>query len=276
MTNPISPKLQNWIQKVDTTFQAMRRKGYSVHGVKPFYTNIRAFDANRSRAMVLGINPGGNSSGDEQERLLGYTSKILDPLGNHFCSIITGPNGEQAAKGQRYASRMREYLSSLFGWPNPASDDRRFALLPIGNLVPFRSPDSNIIEDVAWNAGVDLGLELIEISRPKLLLLIGTGENRSCWGALKQLTLGNTCKSIDSIPGEHFTPYAKAMSITWVDTNATTDVLAIPHPNFQITNELYNQQIQSFVKGYSDWKLTQLFDPYKLQMKAKLSKPNGA
>ena len=93
--------LQQWTDQVTQTGRDLQRQGHQIHGVKPFYVNIRAFEANRRELMVLGINPGGDSEGERQEQANGYLPRIMDRKGGPFCAITGGQNGEVGADKQR-------------------------------------------------------------------------------------------------------------------------------------------------------------------------------
>jgi len=262
MITEISAELDTWVRKTDKAFRALKEKGCSVHGVKPFYTNIRAFDANRKKVMILGINPGGDREADKAERTNGYIDRILDPKGHPFCSIISGHNGEYGAEKQRYATRLRSYLSALLGWDDHPSADTRFCLLPIGNLIPFRSPDVSILEDEAWFTGVGLGFELIELSKPQRVLLIGTGTDRSCWGAIQQYIQLNRCTPVQTNGVDPEVPFCKSCSVLWQGSDQRTEFIAIPHPKFQIRNEDYSRQLKALRDGFGEWKAMSLDNPY--------------
>lgn len=255
-------QLQAWVEKVNQSFLEIQRGGmeYGIHGVKPFYVNIRAFEANRKALMVLGINPGGDREGDAEERRRGYLDRIMDLGGGPFCSITPGVHGEHSAEGYKYPTRVREYLTALLGWTNAHQEDHRFRLLPLGNLVPFRSPDPSAMDERAWNEGTRLGLDLIRATRPGFLLLIGTGDKRSCWGSLRDhLTIAKTPFQ-ENYPSS-LVPFAKGLFIRW-DQHTETQVLALPHPNFRIKNIDLNRQFQGLASGFPEWKEIRLADPY--------------
>ena len=266
---PKQPELDAWLDQGAQKAQTLRAIGRQVFGFKPFYINRMAFEANRHALMVLGINPGGGAEGERAEQAQGYLTRILDPQGGPFCSITPGKNGEPGSEKQRYAVRVRAYLASVLGWEQTSALDPKYPLIPLGNINPFRAPTAATMEDDAWAAGVGLGLELIASSQPKLLLLIGTGGGRSTWGALRNhLLLKPGLADMASGPwsGQPAAPEvsgAKQALLTWHDTGAVTQVLALPHPKVPITTQAYEQQRVALRRGFSAWKGLALADPYQ-------------
>lgn len=225
--------------------------------------------------MVLGINPGGDSQGESAEQACGYIQRILNPKGGPFCSITSGENGEQAAENQRYATRVRAYIGSILGWPQPLSTDRRFTLVPLGNINPYRSPNIDSMDELAWTTGINLGIELLSMAQPRCLLLIGTGDGRSAWGVIRNLILEKP-----TLVGRHDNQGvqeellraqkniqvqgAKQCFLRWPNTGATTHVVALAHPRVPISNADYDRQLKALSNGFPEWKKIRLNDPYKL------------
>lgn len=228
-------KLQSWASAAEREHVRLAGLGIPVEGFKPFYVNINAFAANAHKLIVMGLNPAGNAAGDLKERALGYIGKILAPSGGPFCSIIPGPNGEYAATKDNYAKRTRKYISHLMGWTNLPIDSLNYALVPICNMVPFRSRNVALIKGEAWDVGAGLGFGLIEMARPKHILLIGNSEKQSAWSVLRTIAPHRGAAFNHVLEPNAVAEFIKMAKLTWADDGTSTSVLAVPHPRMAIS-----------------------------------------
>lgn len=191
-------------------------------GTKPFFSNIRTIAEHGHDLLILGINPGGGRTRQDEEERDGILRKLTDVEGRPVSAFL---DEEEIGSGPlSYRSYVLEMAKHL------PKDYRDLRQVPFANICPLRTPSTKgaDMHTRVWREGCAWGLELIQCLRPRLLLCLGNAEQRSGWGALRTMQREQIDKIIQE--GIHGGTRAwKEGRLRWAG-GATTTVLALAHP----------------------------------------------
>ena len=170
-----------------------RHNGWQGFGPKPnrtpnyrlLYSSAATFE-DSGRVMFLGTNPGGNHKAarpHEHEWPFSKSSysAYLDEAWGSW-----GHPGEQSCHPLQTAAR--QVASKIVGGRDTQDPGRDAADLlrrsPAGNLIPFRSETPEDLPPRLRERGLEIGWNLIELAKPRLLVLFAS--NRKQWEWLMQ------------------------------------------------------------------------------------------
>ena len=152
-----------------------------VHGVKPWYCSAILIESG-AKVAFIGANPGGGPESERADRRLGIlTRSYKDSRYNAWLDDTHwGPYGLV------HQRRAVEVFEMLFG-PQGREVLRSAACF---NVVPIRSEDVKKLIEETWRSGVHWVTQVLEHSRPSIIICNGNDEGRSAWGVFRDRRFG--------------------------------------------------------------------------------------